>query len=160
MRASIMRDVQREQRGRSIAVKDCWDEAMLLPCFWAGAFTDSRSPMVADGCAVMEQHAPPSSGVGVQYRSDSKTINELGLRRAVARRAVKVNDTSGPDKLKSFGNAIHLYVPRIFIFCRDPSFAGLSAMRTPKVLNPTVAGHPANIRQNPETFPMSLGFTK
>jgi hypothetical protein len=54
MRASIMRDVQCEQRGRSIAVKDCWDEVMLLPCFWAGAFTDSLSPMVADGWAVME----------------------------------------------------------------------------------------------------------
>jgi hypothetical protein len=58
MRASIMRDVQCEQRGRSIAVKDCWDEVILLPCFWAGAFTDSLSPMVADGWAVMEQHAP------------------------------------------------------------------------------------------------------
>jgi hypothetical protein len=31
MRASIMRDVQCEQRGRSIAVKDCWDEFTMLP---------------------------------------------------------------------------------------------------------------------------------
>jgi hypothetical protein len=54
MRASIMRDVQREQRGRSIAVSDCSDEVTMLPCFWAGAFTDSLSPMVADGWAVME----------------------------------------------------------------------------------------------------------
>jgi hypothetical protein len=26
----------------------------MLPCFWAGAFTDSLSPMVADGWAVMQ----------------------------------------------------------------------------------------------------------
>jgi len=53
MRASIMRDVQCEQRGRSIAVKDCWDEVTMLPCFWAGALTDSLSPMDAYGGTVM-----------------------------------------------------------------------------------------------------------
>jgi len=37
-----------------MAVKNCWDEVTMLPCFWAGAFTDSLSPMVADGWAVME----------------------------------------------------------------------------------------------------------
>jgi hypothetical protein len=150
MRASIMRDVQREQRGRSIAVKNCRDDVTMLPCFWAGAFTDSLSPMAADGWAVMAQACASDSGVGGQYRSHSKRINELGFRRAVARRAVKVDDTSGPDKLKSFGNAIHLYVPRVFIFCRDPSFAGLSAMRACEILNPTVAGHPVNIRPIPK----------
>jgi hypothetical protein len=71
MRASIMRDVQREQRGRS-AVKNCWDEVTTLPCFWAGAFTDSLSPMVADGWAVMQQACAPGSEAAGQYCSDSK----------------------------------------------------------------------------------------
>jgi hypothetical protein len=41
IRASIMRDVQREQRGRSIIVSDGLEEkracGMTLPCIWAGA---------------------------------------------------------------------------------------------------------------------------
>jgi hypothetical protein len=31
-RSSIIRAWQREQRGRSIAVKNCWDEDTMLPC--------------------------------------------------------------------------------------------------------------------------------
>jgi hypothetical protein len=76
MRASIMRDVQREQRGRSIAVKNCWDDVTMLPCFWAGAFTDSLSPMVADGWAVMQSACASDSGVGGQYCSHSKLTND------------------------------------------------------------------------------------
>jgi hypothetical protein len=41
MRASIMRDVQREHRGRSMRVSDGPEEkracGMTLPCIWAGA---------------------------------------------------------------------------------------------------------------------------
>src|ERR1700726_4461164 len=32
-RSSIIRVWQREQRGRSIAVRNCWDEDTMLPCF-------------------------------------------------------------------------------------------------------------------------------
>ena len=41
MRASIMGDVQRKQRGRSMDVRDGPEEkeprGMTLPCIWAGA---------------------------------------------------------------------------------------------------------------------------
>jgi hypothetical protein len=46
-RSSIMRVWQREQRGRSIAVKNCWDEGTRLPRRWAGA-RHSQSPVAAD----------------------------------------------------------------------------------------------------------------
>jgi hypothetical protein len=47
----------------------------------------------------------------------------------------------GLNNLKAFGDAIHLHIPRIFIYCRKLGFAGLSAMGAPKILNPTIAGH-------------------
>jgi hypothetical protein len=31
-RSSIIRALQREHRGRSMAVKNCWDEVTMLPC--------------------------------------------------------------------------------------------------------------------------------
>jgi len=49
-----------------MAVKNCWDEVTMLPCFGAGALTDSLSPMVADGWAVMEP--------ACQYCSHSRRI--------------------------------------------------------------------------------------
>jgi hypothetical protein len=39
----------------------------------------------------------------------------LEFHRAVARSAVKVTDIAKLDNLKALGNAIHLYVPRVFI---------------------------------------------
>jgi len=79
-----------------------------------------------------------------KYRVTSKrppteaALPTLWFHCTIARSAVKV----AADNLKAFGNAIYLYVPRIFIRCRNPSCAGLSAMRASKVLNPAVAGHP------------------
>jgi hypothetical protein len=46
-RSSIIRVWQREQRGRSRAVKNCWGECMMLPLRWAGA-QHSQSPVGAD----------------------------------------------------------------------------------------------------------------
>ena len=43
-RSSIIRVWQWRQRGRSIAVRNCWDEVMMLPLHWAGAFQNSQSP--------------------------------------------------------------------------------------------------------------------
>src|SRR5260370_15996144 len=75
---------------------------------------------------------------GVCSVSDSKPKNSLWFHRTVARRAVKV----AADNLKAFGNAVHLYVPRILIRRRNPGCAGLSAIGALKVFNPTFAGHP------------------
>jgi len=61
----------------------------------------------------------------------------LWFHRTVARRAVEV----AADNLKALWNAIHLYVPRILIRCRNPGKAGLLATRAPENFNPTVAGH-------------------
>jgi hypothetical protein len=47
MRSSIIRVCQREQRGRSIALKKCSVEDMVLPCFFGGSVTGL---MVTDGC--------------------------------------------------------------------------------------------------------------
>jgi hypothetical protein len=44
-RSSIIRVWQREQRGRSIAVKNCWDGGTRLPLRWAGA-QHSQSPVL------------------------------------------------------------------------------------------------------------------
>jgi len=68
-------------------------------------------------------------------------LTTLWFHRVVARGAVKVADIPGPNNLKSFRDAIHLYFPRIFISCRKLGYAGLSATRASKLLNPTIAGH-------------------
>jgi hypothetical protein len=47
MRSSIILVWQCEQRRRSIAVKDCEDEGMMLPLHWAGALPVSQSPIIA-----------------------------------------------------------------------------------------------------------------
>ena len=47
----------------------------------------------------------------------------------------------GLNNLKAFWNAIHLHIPREFIYCRKLGSAGLSAPGAPKILNPTIAGH-------------------
>ena len=96
-----------------------------------------------------------SRNILMSLRPTEAALHTLWFHRAVARRAVKVADIPGLDNLKAFGNAIHLYVPRIFVRRRNPGRAGLSATRAPKILNPTVAGHPSNTRRNLETFPMS-----
>ena len=46
-RSSIIRVWQREQRGRSIVVKNCWMEVMTLPCIQGGSVTELS---VTDGC--------------------------------------------------------------------------------------------------------------
>jgi hypothetical protein len=46
-RSSIIRVWQREQRGRSIAVKNCWVEDTVLPLFIGGSVTGLS---VTDGC--------------------------------------------------------------------------------------------------------------
>lgn len=47
MRSSIILVWQCEQRRRSVAVKDCEDEGMMLPLYWAGALPISQSPITA-----------------------------------------------------------------------------------------------------------------
>jgi hypothetical protein len=44
-----------------MAAKNCWDEVTTLPCMKAGALQDSRSPIVANGWAVIAQLCAPSS---------------------------------------------------------------------------------------------------
>jgi hypothetical protein len=51
-RSSIIRVWQREQQGRSIAVRNCWDEGTILPCV-GREHTNSPSPMAADGWTMM-----------------------------------------------------------------------------------------------------------
>jgi hypothetical protein len=55
MRASIMRDVQREQRGRSMGVSDGREEkeARTLSLHLGGSVQHSQSPIAAEGGAVM-----------------------------------------------------------------------------------------------------------
>ncbi len=88
-------------------------------------------------------------------------LTTLWFRRVVARGAVKVADIPGPNNLKSFRNTIHLYFPRIFICCRKLGYAGLSAIRASKLLNPTIAGHPqictATSKRSPKRSPCRKG---
>src|SRR4051812_39021440 len=64
-----------------------------------------------------------------------------GLDRRVARTAEKIAAIVCPNNLKAMWNAIHVEIPRIFVCCRKLGFAHLSAIRTSKNFNPTVAGH-------------------
>jgi hypothetical protein len=75
-------------------------------------------------------------------RNAEAALDTLWFHGYVARSAVKVADMPGLNNLKAFWNAIHLHIPRIFIYCRKLGSAGLSAMGAPKILNPTIAGHP------------------
>ncbi len=94
--------------------------------------------------------APSLQNLHVAHRQNSRSITlgvggvwgSLGFHGVVAGGTVNAADTPGLDNLKSFRDAIHQYFPRIFIRCRKLGFAGLSAIGTPKLLNPTITGHP------------------
>jgi hypothetical protein len=70
----------------------------------------------------------------------------LGVHWAVARRTVKVDAVHGFDDPKAFGKVIHLYIGTA-IHLRKLGGAGLFALGTAKIFNPTVAGrHLPNMR--------------
>jgi hypothetical protein len=65
MRASIMRDVQREQRGRSMGVSDGREEKEargMTPLHLGGSVQHSQSPIAAEGGAVMWRSRMSGSG--------------------------------------------------------------------------------------------------
>jgi hypothetical protein len=66
-----------------------------------------------------------------------------GLRRDVARRAVKFDPMLYLNNVKAVGNAVRPYVPRKFVRLRKLHVAGFSAIGTPESFNPVVAGHPS-----------------
>jgi len=80
------------------------------------------------------------------------TLHTLWFHRPVAESAVKVAAIFRLDNLKAFANAIHLHDPGLAVRRRKLGCAGLAALRTSKILNPAIAGHPVNKRRNPETF--------
>jgi hypothetical protein len=55
----------------------------------------------------------------------------LRFHRSVTCRAVKVADISGPDDLKTIGNAVDLHSPRSVVIRRSQRYAGLSATWAP-----------------------------
>jgi hypothetical protein len=83
MRASIMRDVQREQRGRSMVVSDGREEirGMTLPCIWAGACS-TLSHRWSRYEAVMEPTCASSSRSGwSKLLTCQNLMNYHGARR-------------------------------------------------------------------------------
>src|SRR6476620_562573 len=67
MRASIMRDVQREQRGRSMVVSDGREDKRacgMTSLHLGGSVQHSQSPMDAEMRPVMEPACASGSGVG------------------------------------------------------------------------------------------------
>jgi hypothetical protein len=73
IRASIMRVWQREQRGRSIAIRDgTWESDMYAPPLDQAGAQYSLSPVNADQGTVMERLCSPVPGVAGQYCSHSK----------------------------------------------------------------------------------------
>jgi len=79
MRASIMRDVHREQRRRSMGVRDGREEkearGMTLFPVLGGSVQHSQSPMNAETRAVMEPACSSGFRSCGQYCSHSKRIN-------------------------------------------------------------------------------------
>ena len=72
-------------------------------------------------------------------------MGSLGVHRDIARGAVKGDAVLVFDNPKAFGNAIHPYIERV-IHLRKLGSAGLSALGTPVVFNPMLAGrHPTNM---------------
>jgi PAS domain-containing protein len=56
-------------------------------------------------------------------RGQHPALHTLWFNWSVARRAVKVAAIAELDSLKTFGNAVHLYVPRILIRRRNQGYA-------------------------------------
>jgi hypothetical protein len=74
---------------------------------------------------------------------------------AIARRAVKVTAVLTLDNFKTFGNAICMRAPSVYL--RKSDCAYLPATRTPKIFNPTVISvHPINMRLGPPVFSPEL----
>jgi hypothetical protein len=71
----------------------------------------------------------------------------LWLYRTVTGRTVKVAAILGLDSPEAFGDALDPYNPRQLILRRKQRNAARSATAAPKIFNPMVAGHPANMRQ-------------
>jgi hypothetical protein len=64
------------------------------------------------------------------------------LRWRVAGSAEKAAAIPRLNDLKAVWNVIHVKFPRASVCCRKLGFAHLSALRTSKNFNPTIAGHP------------------
>lgn len=77
-RSSIIRVWQREQRGRSIAVRNCWDGDMMLPCIGRERYRTlgHRWLPMADG-----------DGVILPRRTAEKVVNIAHLRKFHLRKA-------------------------------------------------------------------------
>jgi hypothetical protein len=73
-------------------------------------------------------------------------MGSLGVHRDIARGAIKGDAVHGLNNPKGSGNAIHPYIERI-IHLQKLGSAGLSALGTPVVFNPMLAGrHPTNMQ--------------
>jgi hypothetical protein len=90
------------------------------------------------------KETPPANWRALIYRQSTRHLKggPSWLRWRVAGSAEKAAAIPCLNDLKAVWNVVHVKFPRASVCCRKLGFAHLSAIRTSKNFNPTIAGHP------------------